>query len=89
MGWASRLQRKGGLQLKLLRQFTLIVMVGFAFPRLIWTTHVGYILISLTLTQMMVRDSFAPVWADRLDRGIGILAVVSMWLWELTLYKLI
>ena len=64
-------------------------MVGFAFPRLIWTTHVGYTLIALTLTQLMVRDSFAPVWADRLYRGLGILAVVSMWLWLLTPHELI
>ena len=83
------MQRKGGLQLKLLLLFTLIVMVGFAFPRLIWTTHVGYTLIALTLTQLMVRDSFAPVWADRLYRGLGILAVVSMWLWLLTPHELI
>ena len=89
MRWASRLQRKGGLQLKLLLLFTLIVMVGFAFPRLIWTTHVGYTLIALTLTQLMVGDSFAPVWADRLYRGLGILAVVSMWLWLLTPHELI
>ena len=89
LGWASRLQRKGGLQLKLLLMFTLIVMVGFAFPRLIWTTHVGYTLIALTLTQLMVGDSFAPVWADRLYRGLGILAVVSMWLWLLTPHELI
>tara|TARA_B100000482_G_scaffold66520_1_gene46778 strand:+ start:187 stop:948 length:762 start_codon:yes stop_codon:yes gene_type:complete len=89
LGWASRLQRKGGLQLKLLLLFTLIVMVGFAFPRLIWTTHVGYTLIALTLTQLMVGDSFAPVWADRLYRGLGILAVVSMWLWLLTPHELI
>jgi hypothetical protein len=40
-GWASRLQRKGNLQLKLLLLFTLVVMVGFAFSRLIWATHVG------------------------------------------------
>jgi hypothetical protein len=33
--WASRLKRKGYLQLKLLMLFTLVVMVGFAFPRLI------------------------------------------------------
>jgi len=40
--------------------------VGFAFPRLIWATHVGYTLIALTLTQLMVRDGLAPIWADRL-----------------------
>ena len=75
MRWASRLQRKGGLQLKLLLLFTLIVMVGFAFPRLIWTTHVGYTLIALTLTQLMVGDSFAPVGL------IGCTAALAFWRW--------
>ena len=89
MGWASRLQRKGGLQLKLLLLFTLVVMVGFAFPRLIWTTHVGYTLIALMLTQVMVRDGLAPIWADRLYRSLGLLAVLSMWLWLLTPHELI
>ena len=66
LGWASRLQHKGNLQLKLLLLFTLVVMVGFAFPRLIWATHVGYTLIALTLTQLMVRDGLTPIWPDRL-----------------------
>jgi hypothetical protein len=75
LGWASRLQRKGNLQLKLLLLFTLVVMVGFAFPRLIWATHVGYTLIALTLTQLMVRDGLAPIWADR----IGCTAALACW----------
>ena len=83
MGWASRLQRKGDVQLKLLLLFTLVVMVGFAFPRLIWATHVGYTLIALTLTQLMVLDGLAPIWADRLYSSLGLLAVLSMWLWML------
>ena len=89
LGWASRLQRKGNLQLKLLLLFTLVVMVGFAFPRLIWATHVGYTLIALTLTQLMVRDGLAPIWADRLYSSLGLLAVLSMWLWLLTPHELI
>ena len=77
------------MQLKLLLLFTLIVMVGFAFPRLIWTTHVGYTLIALTLTQIMVRDGLAPIWADRLYGCLGLLAVLSMWIWLLTPHELI
>ena len=84
LGWASRLQRKGNLQLKLLLLITLVGMVGCAFPRLIWTTRVGYTFIALTLTQVMVRDGLAPIWADRLYRSLGLLAVLLMWLWLLT-----
>jgi hypothetical protein len=73
----------------LLLLFTLVVMVGFAFPRLIWATHVGYTLIALTLTQLMVRDGLAPIWADRLYSCLGLLAVLSMWIWLLTPHELI
>ena len=38
--------------LKLLLLFTVIAMVGFGFPRLLWATHVGYTLIALLLTQV-------------------------------------
>ena len=47
------------------------MLVGFAFPRLIWTTHLGYSLIALMLTQVMVRDSQAPQWSDRLIAAWG------------------
>ena len=63
--------------------------VGFAFPRLIWATQVGYNLIALTLTRLMVSDGLAPIWADRLYRSLGLLAVLLMWLWLLTPHELI
>ena len=49
-------RRQKGSHLRLLLLFTLLVLVGFAFPRLIWATHLGYSLIALLLTQVMVRD---------------------------------
>ena len=82
-------RRQKGSHLRLLLLFTLLVLVGFAFPRLIWTTHLGYSLIALLLTQVMVRDSQAPQWSDRLYRGMGLLAVLTMWLWLLTPLELI
>ena len=82
-------RRQKGSQLRLLLLFTLLVLVGFAFPRLIWATHLGYSLIALLLTQVMVRDSQAPQWSDRLYRGLGLLAVLTMWLWLLTPLELI
>ena len=82
-------RRQKGSHLRLLLLFTLLVLVGFAFPRLIWTTHLGYSLIALLLTQVMVRDSQAPQWSDRIYRGLGLLAVLTMWLWLLTPLELI
>ena len=82
-------RRQKGSHLRLLLLFTLLVLVGFAFPRLIWTTHLGYSLIALLLTQVMVRDSQAPQWSDRLYRGLGLFAVLTMWLWLLTPLHLI
>ena len=37
----------------------------------------------------MVRDGLAPIWADRLYRCLGLLAVLSMWIWLLTPHELI
>ena len=82
-------RRQKGSHLRLLLLFSLLVLVGFACPRLIWTTHLGYSLIALLLTQVMVRDSQAPQWSDRLYRGLGLLAVLTMWLWLLTPLELI
>ena len=63
-------RRQKGSHLRLLLLFTLLVLVGFAFPRLIWTTHLGYTLIALFLTQVMVRDSQAPH---------GVIAFIAAW----------
>lgn len=83
-----RLQRDDS-QLKLLLLFTLIATVGFAVPRLLWATYIGYSLIALLLTQVMVRSSEAPDWSDALYRGLGLFAVGTMWLWLLTPLQLI
>ena len=82
-------RRQKGSHLRLLLLFTLLVLVGFAFPRLIWATHLGYSLIALLLTQVMVRDSQAPDWKDGAYRGMGLFAVLTMWLWLLTPLELI
>ena len=82
-------RRQKGSHLRLLLLFPLLVLVGFAFPGLIWTTHLGYSLIALLLTQVMVRDSQAPQWSDRFYRGLGLFAVLTMWLWLLIPLELI
>ena len=78
VGLVQRLLRRDDKQLLLL--CTVITTVGFAFPRLVWATYIGYSLIALLLTQVMVGSSNAPNWSDALYRGLGLMAVVTMWL---------
>jgi hypothetical protein len=89
VGLVQRVQLRDGIQLKLLLLFTLIATVGFAFPRLVWATYIGYTLIALLLTQVMMGNSEAPDWRDALYRGLGLVAVATMWLWLLTPLELI
>ena len=89
VGLVQRILRRDDTQLKLLLLCTLIATVGFAFPRLVWATYIGYSLIVLLLTQVMVGSSNAPDWSDALYRGLGLVAVSTMWLWLLTPLELI
>ena len=50
----QRIRLRDGTQLKLLLLFTLIATVGFAFPRLDWVTYIGYTLVALLLTQVIL-----------------------------------
>ena len=85
----SQTRARRGHHLQLLLLFTLVAMVGFAFPRLLWATHVGYSLIALLLTQVMVTKGQAPPWSQWTYRGLGLFAVGTMWLWLLTPLELI
>ena len=75
--------------LKLLLLFTVIAMVGFGFPRLLWATHVGYTLIALLLTQVMGREEHEPHWSGQVYRSLGLVSVATLWLWLLTPLELI
>ena len=89
VGLVQRRLQRDDTQLKLLLFCTLIATIGFAFPRLVWATYIGYTLIALLLTQVMVGSSNAPDWSDALYRGLGLVAVGTMWLWLLTPLELI
>ena len=41
VGLVQRLLRRNDTQLMLLLLCTVIATVGFAFPRLVWATHIG------------------------------------------------
>ena len=85
----NRIITRKGDQLKLLLLFTVIAMVGFGFPRLLWATHVGYSLIALLLTQVMTHGEPEPIWSRRIYSGLGLVSVATMWLWLLTPLELI
>ena len=85
----NRISTRKGNQLKLLLLFTVIAMVGFGIPRLLWATHLGYSLIALLLTQVMTRGEPEPIWSQRLYRGLGLVSVATLWLWLLTPLELI
>lgn len=89
VGANRRQSRRTDQQHKLLLLFTLIVTIGFAFPPLIWATHVGYTLIAFLLTQVMVGDHRGPFLSDKLYRGLGAIAIAAMWIWLLTPLELI
>ena len=89
VGLVRRLLQRDDTQLKLLLFCTLIATVGFAFPRLDWVTYIGYTLVALLLTQVMVGSSKAPDWSDALYQGLGLVAVAAMWIWLLTPLELI
>ena len=71
VGLVQRLLRRDDTQLKLLLLFTLIATVGFAFPRLDWVTYIGYTLVALLLTQVMV-------WGAARHR-IGVMPCIGVW----------
>ena len=77
VGLVQRLLQRDDTQLELLLLCTVIATVGFAFPRLVWATYIGYSLVALLLTQVMVGSSNAPNWSDALYRGLGLMAVVT------------
>ena len=85
----NRISTRKGNQLKLLLLFTVIAMVGFGIPRLLWATHLGYSLIALLLTQVMTRGEPEPIWSQRLYRGLGLVSVATLWLWLLTPLELV
>ena len=70
MGLVQRLLRRDDTQLKLLLLCTVIATVGFAFHRLVWATYIGYSLIALLLTQVMLGAATLQ---------IGVMPCIGVW----------
>ena len=61
-----------------------VVLVSFAFPRLSWIGPLGYALIALLLTQLvMIRKTSLSV-GDRLYQLLGLGALLALLLWQIT-----
>ena len=75
---------KGRCQYKWLLLSTVAVMVGMAVPEPFDTTHLSYSVVAILLTQVILREKQAPKLTELIYRGLGALAVVSLWLWWLT-----
>jgi len=78
------LQRRREQVYELLLSLCLVVLVSFAFPRISWLGTIGYSLIALLLTQLvMIRQTRLNRW-DRLYRLLGVVALVAQWIWVIT-----
>ena len=61
-----------------------VVLVSFAFPRLSWIGPLGYGLIALLLTQLVMIRKQVLSLQDRLYQALGIVALLAQLLWLLT-----
>lgn len=71
-------------QYKWLLLSTVAVMTGMAVPEPVDTTHISYSVVAVLLTQVMLRNEQSPRVMELIYRGLGALAVVSLWIWLLT-----
>ena len=62
----------------------LLVMISFAFPKLSWLGSLGYALIALLLTQLVVIRKRVLRLHDRVYQGLGVVALATQLLWLFT-----
>ena len=69
---------------ELLLGLCLIVLMSFAFPRVSWVGPLGYALIALLLTQLVMIRKEVLTLQDRLYQALGIGALLTLTLWQFT-----
>ena len=62
----------------------LLVMASFAFPLVTWLGNLGYALIALLLTQLVMRRKQLLGFYDRIYQWLGIVALLTQLLWLFT-----
>ena len=77
-------QKKQGRIYQLLLVLCLMVMASFAFPRVTWLGNLGYALIALLLTQLVVLRKQVLSLNDRVYQALGIIALITQMLWLFT-----
>ena len=73
---------------ELLLALCLLVLISFAFPSFTWIGAIGYSLIALVLTQLVVLHEQRKTWRDHLYQLLGVVALVSQVIWTLTPVRL-
>lgn len=73
---------------ELLLALCLVVLISFAFPSFTWIGAIGYSLIALVLTQLVVLHEQRKTWRDHLYQLLGVVALVSQVIWTLTPVRL-
>ena len=74
---------------ELLLSLCLMVLVSFAFPRLSWIGLLGYALIALLLTQLVMIRKETLTLGDRLYQLLGLGALSALLLWQITPIRLV
>jgi|TARA_B100000073_G_scaffold312550_1_gene286359 hypothetical protein len=69
---------------QLLLMLCLLVMASFAFPRVTWLGSLGYALIALLLTQLVMLRKKVLSMHDRLYQALGLIALITQLLWLFT-----
>ena len=69
---------------QLLLLLCLLVMASFAFPRISWLGNLGYALIALLLTQLVMLHKPVLSVPDRLYQTLGIVALLTQLVWLFT-----
>ncbi|QNJ06548.1 potassium ion channel [Synechococcus sp. MEDNS5] len=80
--WRSKRRRERLYELLL--GLCLLVLASFAFPRVTWLGSLGYALIALLLTQLVMIRKQVLSLQDRLYQALGIVALLAQLLWLLT-----
>lgn len=84
MGSEWRRRRRKERIYELLLSLCLLVLASFAFPRVTWLGSLGYALIALLLTQLVMIRKQVLTLQDRLYQALGIVALLAQLLWLLT-----
>ena len=84
MGSEWRRRRRKEQIYELLLSLCLLVLASFAFPRVTWLGSLGYALIALLLTQLVMIRKQVLTLQDRLYQALGIVALLAQLLWLLT-----